>query len=262
MPCTRSLLHKYRGRALLVATGACGKFLSRLDLDVRDKEVKGFRYRLIPLFSDAITPDAEMAALIKKHRAPFEKQLGEELARTEGVLYRRGNFQGSLDDVFTDAILEVRDAEIALSPGVRWGTSLIPGQAITFEDIGNASAMTYANCYRTTMKGEQLHAILEDIGDNIFNPDPYYQGGGDMVRVGGMGFTVDPFATSGKRISNMTFLKTGKPIDAGRTYTVAGWASINQNTEGPPIWDVVSQYLRTKKTITPRPLDAVKVVGI
>jgi sulfur-oxidizing protein SoxB len=250
------------GRTLLIASGACGKFLSRLDLDVQGKAVKGFRYRLIPLFSDAIAPDAEMAALIRKHRAPYEAALGKELARTEGVLYRRGNFQGSLDDVFTDAMLEVRDAEIALSPGVRWGTSLVPGQAITFEDVTNACAMTYANCYRMPMKGAMLKTILEDIGDNIFNPDPYYQGGGDMVRVGGMGFTVNPFETSGKRISNMTFLKTGQPIEANRDYTVAGWASINEGTQGPPIWDVVSQYLSAKKTITPRPLDAVKVVGL
>ncbi len=250
------------GRTLLVASGACGKFVSRLDLDVQGKEVKGFRYRLIPIFSDAITPDAEMAALIGKHRAPFEKDLAKVLAKTEGVLYRRGNFQGSLDDVFTDAMLEVRDAEIALSPGVRWGTSLIPGQDITFEDVTNASAMTYANCYRMTMKGSMLKTILEDIADNIFNPDPYYQGGGDMVRTGGMGFTVDPFAAAGRRISDLTFLKTGRPIEADRDYVVAGWASINEGTQGPPIWEVVSQYLTAKKVVTPRPLDAVKVLGI
>jgi S-sulfosulfanyl-L-cysteine sulfohydrolase len=249
------------GKTLLVATGACGKFVSRLDLDVQGKEVKGFRYRLIPIFSDAITPDAEMAAMIKTHRAPYEKDLSRVLAKTEGVLYRRGNFQGSLDDVFTDAILEVRDAEIALSPGVRWGTSLIPGQDITFEDVTNACAMTYANCYRTSMKGSMLKTILEDICDNIFNPDPYYQGGGDMVRTGGMGFTVNPFGTAGNRISNLTFLKTGQAIEASRDYTVAGWASINQDTQGPPIWDVVSQFLTARKVVTPRPLDAVKVFG-
>jgi S-sulfosulfanyl-L-cysteine sulfohydrolase len=249
------------GRTLLVASGACGKFVSRLDLDVQGKEVKGFRYRLIPIFSDAITPDAEMATLIKKHRAPFEADLGKVLAKTDGTLYRRGNFQGSLDDVFTDAILKVRDAEIALSPGVRWGTSLIPGQDITFEDVTNASAMSYANCYRLPMKGSMLKTVLEDVADNIFNPDPYLQGGGDMVRVGGIGFTIDPNKTIGNRISGLTVLKTGQSLDAGRDYMVAGWASINEGTQGPPIWEVVSQFLTAQKVVTPRPLDAVKVVG-
>jgi S-sulfosulfanyl-L-cysteine sulfohydrolase len=250
------------GKTLLIATGSHGKFVSRLDLDVQGSEVKGFSYKLIPLFSDAIAPDAEMSALITKHRAPFEKDLSRVLAKTEGLLYRRGNFQGSMDDIFTDAMLEVRDAEIALSPGVRWGASLIPDQDITFEDVTNCCAMTYANCYRIEMKGDQIKTILEDIGDNIFNPDPYYQGGGDMVRLGGIGFTIDPNKTIGNRISGLTMLKTGQPLDASRSYKVAGWASINQGTEGPPIWDVVSQYLTAKKTITPRPLDAVKISGI
>ncbi|MGL5448214.1 MAG: thiosulfohydrolase SoxB, partial [Rhabdaerophilum sp.] len=250
------------GKTLLVASGSHGKFVSRLDLDIRDKELKGYRFGLIPVFSDAIAPDAEMAALVAKHRAPFEKDLSRVLAKTDGLLYRRGNFQGSLDDVFTDAMLQVRDAEIALSPGVRWGASLLPGQDITFEDVTNACAMSYPQCYRMGMKGEMLKTILEDVADNIFNPDPYLQGGGDMVRVGGMGFTIDPNATIGKRITNMTSLRDGKPMDANREYTVAGWASINEGTQGPPIWDVVSQYLTTKETITPRPLDAVKVINI
>jgi S-sulfosulfanyl-L-cysteine sulfohydrolase len=250
------------GKTLLIASGSHGKFVSRLDLDVQGAEVKGFRYRLIPVFSDAIKPDAEMAALVAKHRAPYEKDLARVLGRTEGLLYRRGNFQGSLDDVFTDAMLEVRDAEISLSPGVRWGTSLLPGQDITFEDVTNASAMSYPNCYRMSMSGAQLKTVLEDVADNIFNPDPYLQGGGDMVRVGGIGFTIDPTKTINNRISGLTLLRSGQPIDAARNYTVAGWASINEGTQGPPIWDVVSQYLTAKKTITPRPLDAVKVVGL
>ncbi|MGL4728317.1 MAG: thiosulfohydrolase SoxB [Bosea sp. (in: a-proteobacteria)] len=250
------------GKTLLIATGSHGKFVSRLDLDVQGKEVKGFRYRLIPVFSDAIQPDAEMAALVAKHRAPYEKDLSRVLGRTEGLLYRRGNFQGSLDDVFTDAMLEVRDAEISLSPGVRWGASLLPGQDITFEDVTNACAMSYPACYRMSMSGAQLKTILEDVADNIFNPDPYLQGGGDMVRVGGIGFTIDPTKSINTRISGLTLLRTGQPIDANRNYTVAGWASINEGTQGPPIWDVVSQYLTAKKTITPRALDAVKVVGI
>lgn len=249
------------GKTLLIATGSHGKFVSRLDLDVDKSGVKGFRYRLIPIFSDAITPDPEMATLVKTLRAPFEADLKRVLGQTDGLLYRRGNFQGSLDDVFTDAMLQVRDAEIALSPGVRWGASLIPGQDITFEDVTNACAMTYPNCYRTQMKGSQLKAILEDIGDNIFNPDPYAQGGGDMVRLGGLTFTVDPYQTSGRRISDLKLARNGQALDANRDYTVAGWASINEGTQGPPIWDVVSTYLQQKKVITPRPLDAVKVVG-
>jgi S-sulfosulfanyl-L-cysteine sulfohydrolase len=249
------------GKTLLVATGSHGKFVSRLDLDVQGKEVKGFSYRLIPVFSDAIAPDAEMTALVKKHRAPFEADLSKVLAKTDGLLYRRGNFQGSMDDVFTDAMLQERDAEIALSPGVRWGGSLLPGQDITFEDVTNASAMSYPNCYRIKMKGEQLKVVLEDVADNIFNPDPYFQGGGDMVRVGGLGFSIEPGKTVGNRISNLTTLKDGKPIDASREYVVAGWASINEGTQGPPIWDVVSKYLTAKKVVTPRPLDAVKVIN-
>jgi sulfur-oxidizing protein SoxB len=164
--------------------------------------------------------------------------------------------------VFTDAMLTVRDAEIALSPGVRWGTSLLPGQDITFEDVTNACAMSYPNCYRINMKGEMLKMVLEDVADNIFNPDPYLQGGGDMVRVGGIGFTIDPTKAIGNRISGLTLLKSGQPLEASREYVVAGWASINEGTQGPPIWDVVSQHLTAKKVVTPRPLDAVKVVGI
>ena len=249
------------GRTLLIASGCCGKFLSRLDIDVAGGEMKGVRHRLIPIFSDAIAPDAEMAALVKKHRAPFEADLARVLGRTSGALYRRGNFQGTLDDVFCDAMLQVRDAEIALSPGVRWGTSLLPGQDITFEDITNASAMSYPNCYRTTMNGRRLKEVLEDVADNIFNPDPYLQGGGDMVRVGGLGFTIDVSKAMGGRISDLRTLKDGKALDAGRDYVVAGWASINEGTEGPPIWDVVSQHLAARKVVDPRPLDAVKVTG-
>jgi S-sulfosulfanyl-L-cysteine sulfohydrolase len=250
------------GRTLLIGSGSHGKFLSRLDLDIRDKKVTGYRYRLIPIFSDAITPDAEMTALITRWRKPYEADLTKVLGKTSGLLYRRGNFQGSLDDVFCDSMLAVRDAEIALSPGVRWGTSLLPGQDITFEDVTNACAMSYPSCYRMNMTGARLKEVIEDVADNIFNPDPYLQGGGDMVRVGGIGFTVDVSKTVNNRISNMTHLKTGKPLEASREYVVAGWASINEGTQGPPIWDVVSQYVTSKKTIDPRPLDAVKVTGI
>jgi sulfur-oxidizing protein SoxB len=170
------------GSTLLIASGCHGKFVSRLDLDVKNGAVNGFRYKLIPLFADAIRPDAEMAAAIAKARAPYAKDLGREVGRAESLLYRRGNFNGTFDDLICAALLKERDAEIALSPGFRWGTSVLPGQPITIEDIHNATAITYPQVYRMTMTGERLKEVLEDVADNLFNPDPYYQQGGDMVR--------------------------------------------------------------------------------
>ncbi len=249
------------GNTLLVASGCHGKFVSRLDLDVRDKQIKGFRYRLIPVFSDAIAPDVEMAAVIARHRAPFAKDLSRVLGKTGALLYRRGNFNGTLDDVICDGILQGRDAEIALSPGIRWGTSLLPGQDITFEDITNATAMSYPACYRIPMSGARLKEILEDVADNIFNPDPYYQQGGDMVRTGGLGYTIDVNKPIGRRISGLTLLRSGAAIEAAKDYTVAGWASVNQGTEGPPIWDVIAKHIEAQKTVTVPENNAVKVVN-
>ncbi len=249
------------GSTLIVATGSHGKFVSRLDLDVQGKAVKGWRYRLIPVFSDAITPDADVAALIEKHRAPYKADLSKVLGRTDSLLYRRGNFNGTLDDVICNAILAERDAEIALSPGVRWGASLLPGQDITFEDVTNATAMSYPNCYRMTMTGARLKEIIEDVADNIFNPDPYYQQGGDMVRTGGLGFTIDIAKPAGQRISAMTHLKTGAAIEASKEYRVAGWASIAETVDGPPIWDVIGNYLKTATPVRVEETSAVKIVG-
>jgi sulfur-oxidizing protein SoxB len=249
------------GSTLLVASGSNGKFVSRLDLDVKDKKVRGFRYRLIPVFSDAIKADAEVAGLIAKHRAPYEKELERVLGRTDSLLYRRGNFAGTIDDVICDAVLEQRDAEIALSPGVRWGTTVLPDTEITFEDVTNATAMTYPACYRTTMTGARLKEVLEDVADNIFHPDPYYQQGGDMVRTGGLGFTIDVSQKAGNRISAMTLLKSRAAIEPGKEYVVAGWASVNESTEGPPIWEVVSRFITAKKNVSVRQVDAIKVVG-
>ena len=248
------------GKTLLIASGSSGKFLSRLDLDVRQGEIADYSYSLIPVLADAIDPDPEMAALVRQIREPYETMLKTELARTESLLYRRGNFNGTLDDVICQAMLEERDAEISLSPGFRWGTSLLPGQAITWDDLYNATAMTYPACYRTEMSGQMLREILEDVADNLFNPDPYYQQGGDMVRVGGLGFTVDVDAAMGRRISDVTLLRTGEPIEAGRTYVVAGWASVNENTEGPPIWEVAAAYLRRRKVVRLQPNDSVRAV--
>ncbi len=250
------------GRTLLIASGSHGKFVSRLDLDVRGGEVKDFRFRLIPVFADAIEPDADMAALIARHRAPYEDELARTLGRTRSLLYRRGNFAGTLDDLFCEAMLTERDAEIALSPAFRWGTTLLPDQAVTFEDITNACALTYPACYRVKMTGARLKEVLEDVADNIFNPDPYYQQGGDMVRTGGLGFTVDVAAAAGKRISDLTLLRTGQPLEAGREYVVTGWASVNEGTDGPPIWDVVAGYIAARREIQAKPSAAVKVIGV
>lgn len=249
------------GKTLLIATGSNGKFLSRLDLDVQGGEVKDFRYRLIPIFSDVITPDAEMTKLVTELRAPYAEELSRELATTDSLLYRRGNFNGTFDDLICEALIDKRDAEIAMSPGFRWGTSVPAGQPITVEDLHNATSMTYPEAYRSEMSGALIKEILEDVGDNLFNTDPYYQQGGDMVRVGGMAYTIDPTATIGNRISNMTLLKDGSPIDPARNYVVAGWASVNEGTEGPAIWDVVEEHLKDRKSVTLEPNRAVKVVG-
>lgn len=250
------------GKTLLVASGSHGKFLSRLDLDVRDGEVKDARYRLMPVFSDVIEPDADMAKLVADIRNPYMAELQRELAVTGSTLYRRGNFNGTFDDLICDALLEQRDAEIALSPGFRWGASLLPGQAITLEDVHNMTSITYPEAYRTEMTGEFLKTVLEDVADNLFNVDPYYQQGGDMVRVGGLGYTIDPGQQMGARVTNMVHLKSGQPIDPQKNYTVAGWASVNEGTEGPPIWDVVEAHLTAKKEVNVTPNDAVKVVGV
>ncbi|HXX06638.1 MAG TPA: thiosulfohydrolase SoxB [Pseudolabrys sp.] len=246
---------------LLVASGSHGKFLSRLDLDVQNGAVKGYRFKLIPLFSDVIKPDAEMSAAIAKARAPYAKELAREVGRTDSVLYRRGNFNGSFDDVICAALLKERDAEIALSPGFRWGTSVLPGQAITVEDIHNATAITYPQVYRVSMTGGRLKEILEDVADNLFNPDPYYQQGGDMVRCGGLGYAIDVSKPIGQRVSAMTHLKSGKPIEPKKEYVVAGWASVNEGTEGPAVWDLVERYVAAEKTLRVLPNTSVKISG-
>ena len=234
---------------LLVASGSHGKFLARLDLDIKGKRVVDYRFKLIPVLSDTIIPDPEMAALIKKIRAPHENDIRRVLGRTNGLLFRRGSFNGTFDDLICNALMEERDAEISLSPGFRWGGSLIPGQDITVEDVFNQTAITYPNAYRSEFTGQFLKEILEDVADNLFNTDPYYQQGGDMVRVGGMGYAIDPSKPIGQRISDMTSLRTGKPIDPKKNYVVSGWASVNEGTEGPPVYDLVSKYIEKKKSI-------------
>ena len=249
------------GNTLLIASGSHGKFISRLDLDVQNGAVKDFRYKLIPLFADAIAPDAEMAAAITNARAPFAKELARVVGKADSLLYRRGNFNGTFDDVICAALLKERDAEIALSPGFRWGTSVLPGQAITMEDIHNATAITYPQVYRLPMTGARLKEVLEDMADNLFNPDPYYQQGGDMVRCGGLGYAIDVSKPAGQRISAMTLLKTGNAIEPNKDYTVAGWASVNEGTQGPPVWDLVERYVAGEKTVRVAPNASVKIFG-
>jgi S-sulfosulfanyl-L-cysteine sulfohydrolase len=249
------------GNTVLVATGSHGKFVSRLDIEVKDKKVSDIRFKLMPVFADAIKPDPAMTALIDKVRAPFAKDLAREIGKTDSLLYRRGNFNGTFDDLICNAMMAERDAEIVLSPGFRWGGTLIPGDAITWEQITNATAITYPNCYRNQMTGAQIKEVLEDVADNIFHPDPYFQGGGDMVRMGGMGYAIDVSKPMGSRISAMTHLKSGKPIEASKTYTVSGWASVNENTQGPPIWDVVAAHVSKVSTVKIEPNTAVKVTG-
>lgn len=249
------------GETIIQPSGSNGKFVTRVDLDIRDSRMMGYRTKLIPIFSDVIMPDAEVAALINAERAPYLETLSEVIGKTDSLLYRRGNFNGSWDDLICDALLSERDAEIALSPGVRWGPSLIPGQNITREDIWNVTSMTYGETYRTEMTGEFLKIVLEDVADNIFNPDPFYQQGGDMVRTGGLGYRIDVSKPQGSRISDMTLLTTGEAIDPDRSYVTAGWASVNEGTEGPQIWDVVENHLRKQGTIVMTPDNNVQVVG-
>jgi S-sulfosulfanyl-L-cysteine sulfohydrolase len=249
------------GNTLLVASGSHGKFVSRLDLDVQNGTVRGFRYKLIPLFADVIKPDAEMAIAVAKARAPYTKELARVVGHAESLLYRRGNFNGTFDDLICAALLKEREAEIALSPGFRWGTSVLPGQAITIEDIHNATAITYPQVYRISMTGERLKEVLEDVADNLFNPDPYYQQGGDMVRCGGVGYAIDIAKPMGRRISGLTHLKSGKPIEAKKEYIVAGWASVNEGTEGPPVWELVERHVAAERAVRVSPNTSVKISG-
>ncbi len=250
------------GNTFIIASGSNGKFVSRVDLDVRDGKMMGIRHKLIPIFSDVITPDADVARLIDEQRAPYADTLADVLGQTDSTLYRRGNFNGSWDDLICDALLSERDAQIAMSPGVRWGPSLVPGDDITREDLWNVTSMSYPNAYRTEMTGEFIKVILEDVADNIFNPDPYYQQGGDMVRIGGMAYAIDISKPQGSRISDMTLIDSGELIDPSKTYTVAGWASVNEGTEGPPIWDVVEAHIKKMGTVTVGENNNVKVTGM
>jgi sulfur-oxidizing protein SoxB len=239
------------GVTLVTNAGSNSKFLGVLDLEVKDGKVSDFRYRLLPVFADLLPADPQMNALIDKIRAPYETKLAEKLAVAEGTLYRRGNFNGTFDQLIVDGLIKMKGADLAFSPGFRWGTSLLPGQTITMEHLLDQTAITYPYTTLTSMSGEMIKTILEDVADNIFNPDPYYQQGGDMVRVGGMQYSIDPAAGAGKRISDMRL--GDKPIEASKTYKVAGWAPVSEaarDAGGEPIWDVIAAYLRDIKTVS------------
>jgi S-sulfosulfanyl-L-cysteine sulfohydrolase len=250
------------GQTLVTNAGSNGKFLGVLDIDVKDKKVAGIQYKLLPIFANYLPAEKAMAALIDKVRSPFKVKLEETLAVTEGLLYRRGNFNGTFDQLITDALMSVRGAQIAFSPGFRWGTSLLPGQAITREHVMDQTAITYPWTTLTDMTGETIKTILEDVCDNLFNPDPYYQQGGDMVRTGGMRYTCDPTAKAGARISDMRV--NGQLIEANKTYKVAGWAPVQEASKnaGPPVWDVVETYLKDKKVIQPIKLINPKLLNL
>ncbi|MDK9695537.1 MAG: thiosulfohydrolase SoxB [Siculibacillus sp.] len=244
------------GRTLVTNAGSNSKFLGVLDFDVRGGKVADFRYRLLPVFAELLKPDAEMDALITKIRAPYEAKLAEKLAVSEGLLYRRGNFNGSFDQLILDALIAEKNAEISFSPGFRWGTTILAGEAITMENLLDQTAITYPHVTLTPMTGAQIKEVLEDVCDNLFNTDPYYQQGGDMVRVGGMTWSCDPTAAMGKRIDDMRL--KGVPLEASKTYKVAGWAPVSEaarDAGGEPVWDLVARHLRSKKTIAPPKLD-------
>jgi len=251
------------GVTLVTNAGSHGKFLAVLDFDVKNGRLSDWRYRLLPVFANLLAPDAAMSAHIEKVRAPHRAKLDERLATTDALLYRRGNFNGTFDQLILDALMAEKNAEIAFSPGFRWGATLLPGDAITFDDVMNQTAITYPYVTVSSLSGEMIKTILEDVADNLFNPDPYYQQGGDMVRVGGLSYAIDPYASIGKRITDMTL--AGKPIEAAKTYKVVGWAPVSEEAKaagGEAVWDVVARHLRSRKTVAPGPLNLPRLVNV
>ena len=251
------------GQTIVTNAGSNGKFLGVLDLDIKGGKVADFRYALLPVFSNLLPADAAMQSLIEKVRAPYAGRLAEQLAVTEGLLYRRGNFNGTFDQLILEGLMAAKDAEIAFSPGFRWGTSLLPGQPILMEHLMDQTAITYPYTTVTEMTGETIRTILEDVCDNLFNPDPYYQQGGDMVRVGGLTYACDPNAKMGGRISDMTL--KGRPLEASKKYKVAGWAPVSEEARqagGEPIWDLMAKYLRERKVVKPLALNLPRLKGM
>ena len=251
------------GTTLVTNAGCNGKFLAVVDLEVKSGRLTDIRYRLLPVFANLLPADPAMAQLIARLRAPHTEKLGERLAITEDILYRRGNFNGSFDQLILDALMAEKDTEIALSPGFRWGTTLLPGQPITYEQLLDQTAITYPHVTVNELTGEAIKAILEDVADNLFNPDPYYQQGGDMVRVGGLTYSCDPNATLGSRIGELRL--RGNSLHADKRYRVAGWAPVSEEARaggGEPVWEVVARYIKAQKTIAPRRLNRPRLLGV
>ena len=244
------------GRTLVVNSGAHGKFLSRLDLDVQRGRVGGYRYRLIPVLAQDVPADPDMARTIDEIRRPHEATLRERLAVSESLLYRRGNFNGTFDEIILDALLRRGDAQIAFSPGFRWGITIVPGQEITLEDVYSHTAVTYPNTWVREMTGNEIHQIMEDVADNLFHPDPYYRQGGDMVRLGGLTYAIDPSKRVGKRIFDVRI--GGRLLEPARRYKATGWASLGE-AEGPPAWDVVADHLRSVRRVKLSPPARVRI---
>uniref|UniRef100_UPI0040477969 thiosulfohydrolase SoxB n=1 Tax=Aliarcobacter sp. TaxID=2321116 RepID=UPI0040477969 len=242
--------------------GSNGKFLNVLDLDIQNGKIKDFKFTLLPIFSDLIPEDKEMKKYIEDVRLPFLKELTREIATTDMTLFRRGNFNGSWDQIICDALLEVKEAQISLSPGFRWGTSVMPGQAITFDDLMTQTAMTYPETYARDISGTDIKAILEDVADNLFNEDPFYQQGGDMVRTGGISYKINPKAKIGERISDITLTKTGMKIEANKSYKVAGWSTVGAKSDGEPVWETVETYLKNVKHISNIKVDTPDIIGV
>ena len=259
-----SIVANKGGKTIVTNAGSNSKFLGVLDLEIKERKVVDFRYKLLPVFANMLPADKDMDALITKVRAPYEVKLAEKLAVTEGTLYRRGNFNGTGDQLLVDALMDVQGADIAFSPGFRWGTTLLPGQTITREWLMDMTATTYSYATVTEMTGETIKTVLEDVADNLFNPDPYYQQGGDMVRVGGLHYSCKPSAGMGQRIDNMQL--NGKAIEADKKYKVAGWAPVAEEarTQGNMmVWDVVETWLKASGgKIAPRRLNIPKLSGI
>jgi sulfur-oxidizing protein SoxB len=247
---------------LLLSSGSHGKYLGRVDLKVKNGKVVETSSNLIPIFSDVVAPDQEMTKLIKKIRSPYEKECNRIIGKTDNLLYRRGNFNGSWDDVICDAIMQERDTEISLSPGFRWGTTLLPGQNITIDDIYSQTSMNYPEVYRIEMTGKTIKDLLEDVCDNIFNPDPFFQQGGDMVRVGGLSYTCNPKNKIGNRINNLRIISSDIPLESNQKYVVGGWGSVNKNVKGPAIYNLLENFISEKKVIKASRRETVKIVGM